>query len=110
MLKQYYANVHIDGHYTTEDPKCPFFWRGSGCYDIEVPTWDDLEVEVWAATEEDAKKLIYEYSFYSPERSIDIDAVQIEKIEFVKDLEDHDDEEAGVIDDFTINWKQYEKD
>ena len=94
MLKQYNANVHIDGHYTIEDPKCPSFWRGSGCYDIE----------------EDARELIYEYSFESPKYSIDVDAVQIEEIEFVKDLEDRDDEEAGVIEDFTIYWKQYEKD
>ena len=38
-----------------EDPKCPYEWRGSGCYDIDVPAWQWANVIVNASTLDDAK-------------------------------------------------------
>lgn len=110
MLKQFKATVHVDGHYTIEDPKCPSDWRGSGCYDITVNTWFDTELEVWAELEEKAKAMVYDYNFERPEYTVEVDAIQVEKIEFVKDLGDRDLAEAGVIEDFNIDWKEHEKD
>lgn len=111
MLKQYTVNVHIDGHYLTEDPHCPSYWRGSGCYDIEVPTWCDLEVEVWAESEEQAKKLAEEYDGYVDEwDGVQIEVVTVDSVKFVKVLEGRDEEEIGIIEDFTINWRENEPD
>lgn len=103
MLKQFKVNVIVYGHYTIEDPKCPSGWRGSGCYDIEIETWCDPELEVWAHSEEEAEKFAEEYD-YANDYVICIDDVIIEDIVFVAEL-DRDDEEAGVVDGFTINWK-----
>lgn len=109
MLKQYTVNVHIDGHYITEDPHCPSYWRGSGCYDIEVPTWCDLEVEVWAHSEEEARKFALDYEYDDPATIIEIEVIQVERVTFVADL-DRDEEEAGVIDCITYKWRENEPD
>lgn len=110
MLKKFIAKVHIDGIYTTEDPKCPSFWKGSGCYDITVNTWCDTEVEVWAETEEKAEEYALEWEYNDPSTIIMIEAVQVESVTFVEDLPGRDAEEAGVIEPVTYNWKEIEKD
>ena len=110
MLKKFKANVHIDGTYTVEDPKCPSYWRGSGCYDIDIHTWCDTEVEVWAETEEKAEEYAFEWEYNDPSTIIMIEAVQVESIKFVEDLPDRDQEEAGVIEPVVYNWKEIEKD
>ncbi|MBQ3996667.1 MAG: hypothetical protein II637_01360 [Bacteroidales bacterium] len=107
MLKQFEVYVHVDGHYSYEDPKCPIYWRGFGCYNIEVDTWCDTELEVWANSEEEARKFAEEYD-YAKDYIICIDDVIIEDIVFVADL-DCDDEEAGAI-ETSIDWKEREYD
>lgn len=110
MLKKFKAKVHIDGIYTIEDPKCPSFWKGSGCYDIEIQTWCDTEVEVWAESEELAEEYAFEWEYNDPSTIIMIEAVQVESVTFVEDLPGRDLEEAGVIEPVTYNWKEIEKD
>lgn len=110
MLKKFKVKVHIDGVYTIEDPKCPSYWKGSGCYDRTVNTWCDTEVEVWAETEEKAEEYALEWEYDDPSTVIDIEAVQVESVTFVEDLPGRDLGEAGVIEPVTYNWKEFEKD
>lgn len=104
------AYVHLDGHYIIEDPRCPSEWKGSGCYDIEIQTWCDTEVEVWAESEELAEEYAFEWEYNDPSTIIMIEAVQVESVTFVEDLPGRDAEEAGVIEPVTYNWKEIEKD
>jgi hypothetical protein len=110
MLKKFIAKVHIDGVYTIEDPKCPSYWKGSGCYDITVDTWCDTEVEVWAETEEKAEEYALEWEYNDQSTTIEVEAVQVESVTFVEDLPGRDQEEAGVIEPVTYHWKEIEKD
>lgn len=110
MLKKFMAYVHLDGHYIMEDPRCPSEWKGSGCYDIEIQTWCDTEVEVWAESEELAEEYAFEWEYNDPSTIIMIEAVQVESVTFVEDLPGRDAEEAGVIEPVTYNWKEIEKD
>ena len=105
MLKQYKLKVRIDGHYMIEDPKCPFEWRGSGCYDKEVKTWANMNLEVWAKSPKEAIKFVEEYD-YAAGTEIEVDDVKILNVEcFGYSARDAD--EAGVIEQ-TVNWKEYE--
>lgn len=110
MLKKFIAYVHLDGHYIMEDPRCPSYWKGSGCYDLEIQTWCDTEVEVWAESEELAEEYAFEWEYNDPSTIIMIEAVQVESVTFVEDLPGRDAEEAGVIEPVTYNWKEIEKD
>lgn len=107
MLKKFMVNVHLDGHYTIEDPRCPWEWRGSGCYDIDVSVEKDIEVEVWAEAEDQARKYALDYEYKDISSTVELDAVQVEFVKFVEDLPDRDPEEAGVIDPDWLNWKKY---
>lgn len=104
-MKQFMVNVHLDGHYTIEDPRCPWEWRGSGCYDIEVSVKKDIKVEVWAEAEDQARKYALDYEYKDISSTVELDAVQVEFVKFVKDLPDRDPEEAGVIEPDWLNWK-----
>lgn len=106
MMKIFKANVHLDGHYTIEDPQCPSYWKGSGCYDIDVPASADLEVEVWAETEVQARKYALEYEYNDTSSSVELDAVRVESVNFVEDLLDRDQEEAGVIEPVNFYWDE----
>lgn len=109
MVNEYNVTVHIDGHYTIEDPKCPLYWRGSGCYDIDVPVWMDTVVGVWAVSEEQARELIDAYDDFDRGFNCDIkiDDVIIEKIELVGAVPDMEDDEVGVSEDYDIYWEQH---
>lgn len=109
MVKEYIIKVHVDGHYTVEDPKCPSQWRGSGCYDIDVDTWCDVELEVWAESESSARSLAEEYD-YANGYTIDIDDVNITGLQLVNDLPDRDVDEIGVIEPVRIDWKETDYD
>lgn len=109
-IKVYIVSVHLEGYYTVEDPRCPSYWKGSGCYDIDIHTWADVEVEVWAETEEQARKYALDYGYNDPGTIVEVEAVQVESVAFVQDLEGRDKEEAGVIEPVTYNWKENQKD
>ena len=109
MLKRYIVRVHIDGTYTQEDPNCPSYWKGSGCYDITVNTWCDVDVEVWAQTEGDARNFALAYEYNDKDTDIEIEAVQVEWIKFVEDLVGRDMEETGVIEPVVYRWEENEK-
>lgn len=102
MLKQYKVKVHIDGHYTIEDPKCPSDWHGSGCYDIDVQVYCDTELDVWAVSKDQAEKLADGYD-YCPGLVTEIYDIIVKDPEFVCDLSRGEDE-AGVIEPVDINW------
>ena len=36
MRKYYEAKIMLEGTVPVEDPRCPYEWKGSGCYDIDV--------------------------------------------------------------------------
>lgn len=108
MIRQYLANVRVDGHYSYEDPKCPSEWLGSGCYDIDVETWCEPTVEVWANSFAEAEKLVeeYDYAFY---HCVSIDNVQILSIKMIKIMPDRGDDEVGVIEPVNIEWIENER-
>lgn len=110
MLKNFTVRIHLDGYYMMEDPHCPSYWKGSGCYDITINCWADFDIEVWAETEEQAEGLAYEYDYELNKYAVTVDAVQVESVKFVEDLEGHDPEEASVIEPVDFEWKEYEKD
>lgn len=110
MIKKFTAKIHLDGTYTVEDPRCPSYWRGSGCYDVAVATWCDTEVEVWAESEELARRLAIDYEYNDGKTTIEVEAVQVESVTFVEDLPGRDAEEAGVIEPVEYKWKEIEKD
>ena len=105
MLKKFMAYVHLDGHYIMEDPRCPSEWKGSGCYDIDVSAMKDIEVEVWAETEDQARKYALDYEYRDISSTVELDAVQVGLVKFVENLPDRDPEEVGVIDPGWLNWK-----
>ena len=108
MIKKFTVKVHLDGTYTVEDPKCPSYWKGSGCYDITVDTWCDMDVEVWAETEEQARQFALDYEYNDRDTIVEVDAVQVKSVKFVEDLEGRETEEAGVIEPVEYNWKENE--
>ena len=109
-MKKFTVSVHLDGTYTVEDPRCPSYWKGSGCYDITVNTWCDTEVEVWAETEEQARTYALEYEYNDPDTVIETEVAQVESVALVEDMPDRDTEEAGVIEPVIYNWKENQKD
>lgn len=40
--------------YSYEDPKCPYAWKGSGCYDIEIYANSKYKLTVCARNEKEA--------------------------------------------------------
>ena len=111
MLKKFIVNVHLNGYYTEEDPHCPPSWRGSHCYDINVPCYADLKVEVWAETEDQAIKFAEEHDYdKDPGNWNYVEEIDFVSVDSVEDLPDRDTEEAGVIEPVEYKWKEIEKD
>lgn len=61
-MKQFdvYCADYREGYY--EDPKCPWEWRGSGCYDISVYSVDLFKLEVYANSEEQIADVVKKWS------------------------------------------------
>ena len=110
MLNCYLVKVKVTGHYTKESPSCPASWRGSGCYDVDIKTWSNAQVEVWAESEDAAKQFAAGSEFKPRDCAVDVDNVQIVGVEFVSPLPDRDaDEESGVIDICGLDkWEENE--
>lgn len=71
-------------HYTYEDPKCPWEWRGSGCYDIDVEEKYEGEAVAWCKEDSILNLLYKEFN--------DMENIEILTCECV-DSDDRDDEE-----------------
>ena len=84
-LKVFKAFVTVHGEVTYEDPHCPSFWRGSGCYDITEDVKVDATCYVCASSEERARQLVEKASFESDE-FVTTD-VEIDSIEFQETME-----------------------
>lgn len=109
MLNQYEVSVRVDGHYVTESRSCPAQWRGSGCYDIEVPTWCNAAVEVWANSEEAARQFAAGYDYEMDGYTIEVDNAKVTRVTLVRHLPGRDDEEAGVIEPVGLgHWEEDE--
>lgn len=106
-LYKFKARVHVDGHYTVEDPHCPSEWRGSGVYDHEIATWIDTDVELWAKSYGEAESLILGYNF-ADGTVVDVEDICIEKIEYLCcGEEDYADDELVLSDP---EWNENEVD
>ena len=55
--------VLLRGTVRQEDPHCPSQWRGSGCYDVDVPASQRVKVTVPANNEGLAKNLAMAYCY-----------------------------------------------
>ena len=97
MLKQYKATYLVKGHYYEESHSCPYEWKGSGVYDYEVPIEEEVDVEVWAKSEEDARRFAEGYWFQMVDWPCPVDDRDLLSVEFMKDLPDRDEDEEGII-------------
>jgi len=104
MNTLYDITVRIDGHTMVEDPKCPSYWKGSGCYDMEWPGWCFVDLVVSAESEEVAKSMAAQYEFDIDE-FVDIDDVSIVSCKSVRPA---DEEEVGVevFDVSPVKWRE----
>ena len=105
MINKYIAKMVVEAHYTYEDPKCPSNWRGSGCYDIDVPCKRDVDVEVWSNSYAEAEKLLLAYD-YAIDYCVTIDDAWIKEIRFEKEMADRGEDEACVIEPINIRWDE----
>lgn len=63
MIREYTITIPYVWVEIYEDPKCPWYWRGSGCYDIEVEHPAKVEAVLYANDLEEAKKMVAEYDW-----------------------------------------------
>lgn len=98
MLNCYSVKVKVTGHYVTESNSCPPEWRGSGCYDIEVPCQRTAGIEVWADSPASAVRFAADVDFDTDGYAVEIDEANVVSIAIVKPLPGADDEEAGIVD------------
>ena len=66
--------VLLRGTVRQEDPHCPSQWRGSGCYDIDVPATQRVTVTV-TAKDKDAAESVAKMYCYEGERGCELESV-----------------------------------
>ena len=64
-MKCYYINVKLIGTNRIEDPKCPAYWRRSGCFDIDIDAEQIAAVSVLAESEEAAREYALGYPYFT---------------------------------------------
>lgn len=94
-MKEYRVKARIDGIVREEDPKCPWEWRGSGCYDIDVEKYCYIKCSVFAESEEEVKDIVGNGEFDGCQFDKIIDVI-IYNIEVVSD--DASPDERGIGD------------
>jgi len=57
-MKIFEIDACAEGTYTAFDVNCPSYWRGSGCYDVEVECYQEVHFKVAAETLDDALQMI----------------------------------------------------
>lgn len=102
-MKLFKIELELYGTYTYEDPKCPSYWRGSGCYDIIGEMTQEATAFVYAEREKEAIELLDRHDFCGSE----IDHFEGFKVICVDVDCDDCDEEKGIDD---IEYGHYESD
>lgn len=98
VMKEFKVRARIAGTYSYEDPKCPSYWKGSGCYDVTVASWYNVDVTVFAETEERAREMVETYDYDSDRRNkytTSSDEIEITSIDG-KDVDNTDEESIEV--------------
>ena len=62
-MKLFNIKVCLDGTCMEESQTCPWYWRGSGVEDVEVPVYCYANVDVVAESEERARQIVLDYDF-----------------------------------------------
>lgn len=62
-MKEFKIDVKFSGTVREEDPYCPSEWRGSGCYDIDVPSSCCVSFLIVARDEKRAREIVSDYDF-----------------------------------------------
>ena len=62
-MKLFELTVRLIGETQVEDPKCPWYWRGSGVEYMDVPASQRAGVIVHAESEENAAELAEQYEY-----------------------------------------------
>lgn len=83
-MKAYQVKLTLYGTHRIEDPHTPSYMRGSMCDVVDVPSRQDVEVELTAETDEDARRLCLEYHY--PESDLDIEDKSIKYFEDCGDV------------------------
>ena len=97
-MKCYYINVKLIGTNRIEDPKCPAYWRRSGCFDIDIDAEQIASVSVLAESEEAAKEYALGYPYFTLDEFAMEYLNDVKISEVVLEQEVETDEEPGVFD------------
>lgn len=99
-MERYRVLLNIFESFTYEDPKCPFEWKGSGCYDKTEKRLHAREAEVWCNNIDDVTKVVREYAQTQFEK---IEKIYFLKIELLCVIEEDGPEEV-------LDWKPIKHD
>ena len=90
-MEKYRVWFGLEGQvYAGEDPACPSYWRGSGCYDIFEDKTILAVADIWCK-EENIEDQVLELC--KKEFDMDIDALQIVKHAWIGKEDDDDPDE-----------------
>ena len=76
-----------------ESPSCPSYWRGSGCYDVDVYNVLFARCDVSAADTKQAIEIAYQYAC----KNIDYGATESMKVIECEEFEDEEYDEACMV-------------
>lgn len=94
----YKIKAKVHGYNKEEDPKCPWEWRGSHCYDIEVKCHADVECEVYAESEGRAEEMVTDFDYSDGLEIYKVDRVDVMSVNLIASVEDDNEEEISEID------------
>lgn len=78
-MKCWEIKIRLHGTIIIEDPHCPYGWRYSRCYDIDVPATQDVSVFVPSESEEEARIRAEKYCYEGAEGC---ELEKVTKVEF----------------------------
>ena len=99
-MREFIVEAEIFGIGYYEDPRCPWFWKGSGCFDIEVQSSKNAVVYVVAKDEESASKIAKEYKCYDCDfgRAGCLEIIDVDVLNVFSTKEDVESEIEEVVD------------
>lgn len=97
-MKIFDIDACAEGSYTEYEVNCPSYWRGSGCYDVEVECYQEIHFTVAAETLDDALQMILDgFEDCHGDYANSIDKV-FYNTESVVEKEDEEGGDAEIID------------
>ncbi len=112
-MKTYRMEIAIKQSSTQESPSCPSYWRGSGCYDVDVYNVLFARCDVSAEDPKQAIDILFRYAA----NNINYGTTESMKVIKCEEIEDEEYDEACMVewDDAWLNdpdelWSSSEPD